>query len=128
MEFPRGTDSAKVIAVIETVSVRGSGKSQNSMIRPIKQYWSLFGELLAENDPCTEEKGKESISKAGKYEQAGKEAMQEGSLNFSGNKEMAILSLKALDTISENTKDLSAEYALSVLEDAKSILMQLLGV
>lgn len=56
MIFPRGTDSAKIIVVIETITVRGSGESENDMCRPITQYWSLSGELLAENDPCKKEK------------------------------------------------------------------------
>lgn len=51
----RGTDSARVIQVIETVSVRGKG-TEEDMCRPVKQYWSFDGELLAENDPCAEEK------------------------------------------------------------------------
>lgn len=51
----RGTDFARVIQVIETVSVRGKG-TEEDMCRPVKQYWSFDGELLAENDPCSEEK------------------------------------------------------------------------
>ena len=47
----RGTDSAKVIQVIETVSSRGKGTEENPC-RWVHQYWSLEGELLAENDPC----------------------------------------------------------------------------
>ena len=54
----RGTDSAKVIQVIETVAMRGDGSPEN-MCRWVRQYWSLEGELLAENDPCEEEKKKE---------------------------------------------------------------------
>lgn len=63
-----------------------------------------------------------------KYENAGKEAMQEGTLEFSTNNELAVISLKVLDTIAENTNDLSVKYALAVLDDAKSMLVQLLGV
>lgn len=48
---PRGTDSAKVIQVIETTSLRGTG-SEDDKCRPVTQYWSLDGNLLAENDPC----------------------------------------------------------------------------
>lgn len=48
--YPRGVDSAKVIQVIETRSARGSG-SENQPIRIVIQYWSLEGDLLAENDP-----------------------------------------------------------------------------
>lgn len=48
----RGTDSARIIPVIETKALRGSGKSEGDMCRIVTQYWSLEGELLAENDPC----------------------------------------------------------------------------
>ena len=53
--YPRGVDSAKVIQVIETRSARGSG-SENQPIRIVMQYWSLEGDLLAENDPIMNEK------------------------------------------------------------------------
>lgn len=55
MARPRGTDSAQVIRVIETKSLRGEG-TEKDMCRIVKQYWSFEGELLAENDPCTKEK------------------------------------------------------------------------
>lgn len=43
-------DGAKVIAVIETtLTRRGDGK--DTVLRIVKQYWSLEGELLAECDP-----------------------------------------------------------------------------
>lgn len=47
----RGTDSAKVIQVIVTESLEGRGTA-DSPYRVIKQYWSLDGELLA-NDLST---------------------------------------------------------------------------
>jgi len=50
--YPRGVDGAKVMQVIETVSCRGRG-TEEQMSRPIRQYWSLDGELLAECDPVT---------------------------------------------------------------------------
>ena len=53
--YPRGVDSAKVIQVIETRSARGSG-SENQPIRIVIQYWSLEGDLSAENDPIMNEK------------------------------------------------------------------------
>lgn len=55
MVRPRGTDSAQVIRVIETKSLRGEGTNED-MCRTVKQYWSLEGEFLAENDPCIKEK------------------------------------------------------------------------
>ncbi|HCL03098.1 MAG TPA: carboxypeptidase [Lachnoclostridium phytofermentans] len=51
---PRGTDSARVIQVIETKTLRGKGDSQSDLCRGVTQYWSLEGKLLAENDPCKE--------------------------------------------------------------------------
>ena len=48
---PRGTDSARVIRVIETKSTRGAG-TENDLSRQVTQYWSLDGKLLAECDPC----------------------------------------------------------------------------
>jgi hypothetical protein len=45
----RGTDSAKIIQVIETKSMRGTGTS-NDPVRIVTQYWNKEGELLAEND------------------------------------------------------------------------------
>lgn len=55
MNGPRGTDSARVIQVIETKALRGQGTNENKN-RIVTQYWSLDGELLAENDPCAKEK------------------------------------------------------------------------
>lgn len=46
----RGCDSAKVIEVIETIAIKGTG-TENDPIREIIQYWSTKGEWLAENDP-----------------------------------------------------------------------------
>ena len=51
----RGTDGARVIQVIETKSVRGSG-TLDDMCRPIRQYWDFDGNLLAEYDPCQGDK------------------------------------------------------------------------
>lgn len=47
----RGTDSAKIILVIETKSARGAG-TQEDLSREVTQYWGLDGTLLAENDPA----------------------------------------------------------------------------
>lgn len=49
MVIPRGTDSAKVIKVIETKSLIGSG-TENDPVRTIYQYWNLKGQLLAKFD------------------------------------------------------------------------------
>ena len=54
MVGPRGTDSARVIQVIETVSIRGIGTDED-ICRQVKQYWDFDGKLLAENDPCITE-------------------------------------------------------------------------
>lgn len=49
MVIPRGTDSAKVISVIQTESLKGAGTDKDPVIL-VKQYWSFEGKLLAEND------------------------------------------------------------------------------
>lgn len=45
----RGTDKARVIRVIETVSLIGDGTEENP-IREITQYWSFDGKHLANKD------------------------------------------------------------------------------
>ena len=52
--WPRGTDSAKVIQVIETAALRGSG-ADDDPVRVVKQFWSFAGELIAEVDPFIDE-------------------------------------------------------------------------
>lgn len=54
--IPRGTDSARVIQVIETTSIRGSGDNESDRCRFVTQYWSMEGELLAEHDSCKDTK------------------------------------------------------------------------
>lgn len=54
MVRPRGTDSARVIQVIETKSIRGEGTASD-LCRIVTQYWDFDGNLLAENDPCITE-------------------------------------------------------------------------
>lgn len=49
MVIPRGTDTAKVIPVIETQSIKGAGTEENP-VRTVIQYWDFDGNLLAEND------------------------------------------------------------------------------
>lgn len=44
-----GTKAAKVIAVIETKALRGSGTKEDPT-REITQYWDLNGHFLAEID------------------------------------------------------------------------------
>lgn len=48
-------NSAKVIQVIETVSLQGKGVV-GDVYRNVTQYWSLDGALLAENDPAPTKK------------------------------------------------------------------------
>lgn len=55
MARARGTDSARVIQVIETTALRGEGTEEDKC-RKVKQYWDFEGNLLAESDPCTKEK------------------------------------------------------------------------
>lgn len=54
MVRPRGTDSARVIQVIETKSMRGTGTNED-LCRIVTQYWDFEGNLLAENDSCITE-------------------------------------------------------------------------
>lgn len=46
---PYGTDSAKIIEVIRTETVRGRGTSEDPC-RPVVQYWAKDGTFLAEFD------------------------------------------------------------------------------
>lgn len=50
MKGPRGTDSARVVSVIETRALRGTG-TEKDKCRIVIQYWDFEGNLLAENDP-----------------------------------------------------------------------------
>ena len=66
---PRGTDSAKVIQVIQSTALIGVG-TEDDPCRLITQYWSLDGTKLAEHDPYRsglerdEQKGNSSKSTA----------------------------------------------------------------
>ena len=51
---PRGTDSARMIKVIETRALRGNGEDDDP-VRAVKQFWNLDGNLIAENDPFSYE-------------------------------------------------------------------------
>ena len=54
MKGPRGTDSARVISVIETRALRGNGTEEDKC-RIVTQYWDFEGKLLAENEHCAKE-------------------------------------------------------------------------
>lgn len=54
MAIPRGTDSVRVLQVIETKAMRGEG-TEKDLCRCVTQYWDFEGNLLAENDPCITE-------------------------------------------------------------------------
>ncbi|MGN8767372.1 hypothetical protein [Blautia massiliensis (ex Liu et al. 2021)] len=60
----------------------------------------------------------------GKYEKVGKKAIKAGALEYSSTDDLAILSLKVLDTIDKNSKKLSAKDAMLVLRDAADIYLQ----
>lgn len=49
----RGTDSARVIQVIETKALAGSGTADDPYYISV-QYWDFDGKLLAKNDPTTD--------------------------------------------------------------------------
>lgn len=50
----RGTDGARVIQVIKTISLRGAG-IEDGPARYVTQYWDFEGKLLAENDDWEKE-------------------------------------------------------------------------
>ena len=56
---------AKVIQVIEVEVMRGKG-TEDSVLRGVMQYWSLDGELLAENDPLASDRPTPSIERGAK--------------------------------------------------------------
>lgn len=47
---PRGTDSARVIQVIQTMASVGKGTAMDPK-RVVLEVWTLEGELIAVNDP-----------------------------------------------------------------------------
>lgn len=47
---PRGTDSVKVISVVEVKAAVGRG-TEDDPVREVTEYWSFAGERLALNDP-----------------------------------------------------------------------------
>lgn len=63
----------------------------------------------------------------GKYEKAGREAFEEGTLYLGGSAEMDILSLKVLDLITEEIEGLPVKSVIEVLDNAKDALLSLLG-
>ena len=55
------TKSARVIQVIQTVSLAGDGTDAHP-IYEIHQYWSLDGKLLAKSEPPINPEAEESIT------------------------------------------------------------------
>ncbi|MBW8888922.1 MAG: hypothetical protein JF616_14300 [Fibrobacteres bacterium] len=49
----RNDIKAKLIQVIEVEHIRGGG-NEHEPLRPVKTYWDLKGNLLAEQDPLTD--------------------------------------------------------------------------
>jgi len=52
-KFPPHFRSAKVIQVIEVVTLEGN-RPNDPLAREVKRYLTLSGETLATNDPCDE--------------------------------------------------------------------------
>ena len=52
ISYHRGTEMARVIQVIETKSLRGSGEDEQPF-REVIEYWSFDGKKLGELDPLT---------------------------------------------------------------------------
>jgi hypothetical protein len=53
-KIPQETKSARVIQVIETVFLAGDGTDTNPVYE-VHQYWTLDGDLLAKNDPFSQD-------------------------------------------------------------------------
>lgn len=53
-KIPQETKSARVIQVIETVSLAGDGTDADPVYE-VHQYWTLDGDLLAKNDPFSQD-------------------------------------------------------------------------
>lgn len=51
---PRGTDQARVIQVIETKGLVGTGLDKKDPCRIVTQYWDFEGNLLAVADTISE--------------------------------------------------------------------------
>lgn len=45
----RGTDSAKAVTMIKTISICGAG-TEKDPVREITQYWDLYGKLIVTLD------------------------------------------------------------------------------
>lgn len=56
---PRGTDSARIVEVIETRSIMGKG-TEDDICRVVVQYWHKNGELIATIDPINKERKNEN--------------------------------------------------------------------
>lgn len=50
---PRGTDKARVVSLIETVSLKGAG-TEKDPVREVFQYWDFDGNLVAVKDSITD--------------------------------------------------------------------------
>lgn len=59
------------------------------------------------------------------YIEVGAEAIKEAELEFCGSTETALISLKVLDVIKECDPELSVKNVITILEDAKSLLIQI---
>lgn len=53
-KIPREAKAARVIQVIETVTLAGDGTDAHPVYE-VRQYWTLDGELLAKNDPFSQD-------------------------------------------------------------------------
>ena len=49
---PRGTDSARVVQVIETQAIEGLGTPEDP-VKLVRQYWDFDGTFLASNSQLT---------------------------------------------------------------------------
>jgi hypothetical protein len=46
---------ARLVTLIESEIIRGKGKDDSDPVRVVRQWWTLAGEIVIEDDPCRRE-------------------------------------------------------------------------
>lgn len=64
----------------------------------------------------------------GRYEKIGTPLIHNLELDYDCGFEEAVVALKVLDTIADNTQDLPINEALNILDDAKKLLLQMVAI
>lgn len=93
---------------------------------PSPMFLRLFQMLYGSSEPDQKDRKKGEDSRVPTYESVAKENIENGNLlEYSETKDMALISAGVLDFIAGRDPELRLRDALLILEDAKSILMQL---